>query len=239
MMKKIYVLIILLAAAGYASAANPQVTLHISGAVSGDIVLELYPDKAPITVANFIDYVQTGFYDGLVFHRVKAGFMIQGGGFDTDLVQKTTNDPIINESSTGLSNLTGTIAMARTPHPHSATSQFFINVAENTSLDYAPIVYDGQNNAYSKYGYCAFGNVISGMDVVNAIAAAATTTRNEMTDVPVEDIIIAAATVSLNAPVCAEKSDGDVNGDCRVDLLDFSEIAQNWLICNSITPTCN
>ncbi len=221
------------------AAANPQVTLHITGAVTGDIVLELYHDEAPITVENFISYVQSGFYNGLTFHRVIPGFMVQGGGFDTNLVKKTPGDPIVNESSNGLSHLRGTIAMARTPHPHSATSEFFINHVDNAFLNYAPVVYDGSNNAYSKYGYCVFGRVVSGLDVVDAIAALTTAAEGGMTDVPVNDVIIQNATVTLNAPVCGEKMLGDIDGDCDVDLADLAELTENWMACNSITGNCN
>jgi len=215
---------------------NPEVTLTITGAVSGSIVIELYADEAPITVENFLNYVQAGFYDGLIFHRVIPDFMIQGGGFNTDMVKKTTQPPIINESSNGLSNLRGTIAMARTPDPHSATSQFFINQnpEHNLFLDYAPVVYDGANNAYSKYGYCVFGEVLSGMDVVDAIAALQTTD-----DRPNNDVIIQSATITQNTPFCIEKLPGDIDGDCDVDFADFVKLAQNWLACNSTTAPCN
>lgn len=236
----IYAVLILSAVAGIVSAANPQVTLQITGAVNGTIVLEIYADKAPVTAANFISYVKSGFYNGLIFHRVINNFMIQGGGFDTNVVYKTPTYPqIINESSNGLSNIAGTIAMARTPDPHSASSQFFINQVNNLSLDYASVLYDGSNNAYSKYGYCVFGKVLSGMNVVNAIAVLPTTTKNSMTDVPVNNVIIQSATVTFNAPVCAEKFQGDVNKDCKVNLADYAAMAEDWLDCNSILPTCN
>jgi cyclophilin family peptidyl-prolyl cis-trans isomerase len=235
---KLFILAILSVIAGVSSAANPQVTLHVSGAVSGDIVLEIYADKAPVTAANFINYVQGGFYNGLIFHRVISGFMIQGGGFDTNLVPKTPGSPIISESSNGLSNLRGTIAMARTTDPHSATAQFFINHVDNAFLDDVPVFYSG-GNAYKKYGYCVFGRVLSGMDVVDAIAALPTATENGMPNVPVNDVIIQSATVTFNAPVCATKLEGDIDGDCNVDMADFFKLAQNWLACNSITSACN
>jgi len=223
---------------------NPEVTLHITGAVTGQIVIELYADEAPVTVENFLNYVQSGFYDGLIFHRVIPGFMIQGGGFDTELAYQTPGAPIINESSNGLSNLRGTIAMARTPEPHSATAGFFINHADNIpgnlyDLDYAPFLYDSQQTAYSKYGYCVFGEVLSGMDVVDTIAAVTTHTENDMDDVPVEDIIIQSATITQIVPFCAEKLPGDIDGNCAVNLADFAMMAQNWLACNSITAACN
>jgi len=228
---------------------NPEVTLQITGAVNGSIVIELYADEAPITVENFLNYVQTGFYNGLIFHRVMPDFMIQGGGFDTDLIKKTPGDQIINESSNELSNLRGTIAMARTPYPHSATSEFFINHMDNTAagvnnLDYIPVVYDTYDNAYSKFGYCVFGEVLSGMDVVDAIAAVTTHTKNNadgdpMGDVPIDDIIIQSATITQNIPFCAIKLQGDVDGNCKVDFADFVKLAQNWLACNSMTSVCD
>lgn len=228
------VLLVLSIAAGASLAAYPQVTLEITGGVEGDIVLELYTDKAPITVANFIAYVQSGFYDDLIFHRVIENFMIQGGGFDPNMVEKETGPPIINESPNALSNLRGTVAMARTSDPHSATSQFFINHYDNSFLNYGAIAYDGNNEPYIKVGYCVFGRVVSGMDIVDAIATVSTTDT-----VPDFDIIIHSTRVTVVAPVCAEKLPGDINGDCTIDLADFLAMAQNWLTCNSITPTCD
>lgn len=231
-----YLVLILSAVCGMVQASNPQVTLNLSGAVSGSIVLELYADKAPVTVANFIQYVQSGHYAGLIFHRVISGFMIQGGGYDTNLVKRATQSAIVNESSNGLSNTAGTLAMARTPYPHSATSEFFINQVDNVFLNYAPVLYDASDNAYSKYGYCVFGRVVSGMELVNAIAALPTTTKGSMSNVPVNNVIIQCATITQTAPVCAEKPAGDLNGDCSVDFEDFVVLAQNWMKCNSITP---
>jgi cyclophilin family peptidyl-prolyl cis-trans isomerase len=237
-----------LAMAGSLSAANPRVTLHITGAATGDIVLELYQDKAPVTVANFIAYTQSGFYNGLIFHRVTNGSILQGGGFDTSLVQKTTGllAPIINESSNRLSNIRGTIAMARTIFPDSATCQFFINQGDNSEaaqgtdgFDYGTLTYDYQGNIAAKVGYCVFGQVVSGMPLVDTIAALPTTTKNGMPDVPVNNVVIQTATVTLNAGVCATKLLGDIDGDCRVDMADFAKMAQNWLMCNSITTVCN
>lgn len=135
----------------------------------GNIVIELYPDKAPITVANFKQYVNEGFYDNTIFHRIIAGFMVQGGGFDTEGNQKSTHAPIKLESQNGLSNDIGTVAMARTNVPDSATSQFFINVADNTFLNYG--VRDD--------GYTVFGKVISGMDVVNKMSKVKTDSNDE------------------------------------------------------------
>jgi cyclophilin family peptidyl-prolyl cis-trans isomerase len=214
---------------------NPEVTLQITGAVSGSIVIELYADEAPVTVENFLNYVQSGFYDGLIFHRVMPGFMIQGGGFDTELAYQTPGAPIINESSNRLHNLRGTVAMARTANADTATSQFFINQnpEHNLFLDYGHIGYSAQ------IGYCVFGEVLSGMDVVDAIAAVTTHTENDMDDVPVDDIIIESATITQNVPFCAEKLPGDVNGDCTINLEDFAMMAENWLACNSITAACN
>ncbi len=229
--------LVLSVAAGVSLAAWPEVTLEITGGVAGDIVLELYTDKAPITVANFIDYVQSGFYDDLIFHRVVNGFVIQGGGFGTNMVEKVPGPPIINESSNALSNLRSTVAMARTSDPHSATSQFFINLVDNiyptvNNLDYGSLAYAG-GEPYVKVGYCVFGRVVSGMDIVDAIALVTTTDG-----VPDIDIIIHSARVTFVAPVCAEKLPGDINGDCKIDLADYLEMAQNWVMCNSITPTC-
>ncbi len=237
MKARFFILLILSAITGVSSGADPQVTLQISGAVNGSIVLELYADEAPVTVANFIDYVESGFYDGLIFHRVIEDFMIQGGGFDPNLVQQTTGPMIINESTNWLSNLRGTVAMARLVPPHTATSEFFINHVDNLFLDFGNVVYDGNNTAYYTAGYCVFGEVISGMTVVDAIAVLPTTSEGGMDDVPVSDVIIQSVTV--NTPVCIEKLDGDIDGDCDVDLADFVRLAGNWLECNSITIPCN
>ena len=151
----------------------------------GNIELELNSEKAPITVENFVKYVKDGFFDGLVFHRVINGFMIQGGGFDKIPMQKNpTYDQIQNEADNGLSNLTGTIAMARTNYPYSATSQFFINVNDNLFLDHKD---KGKN-----WGYCVFGKVTKGMDVVNKIKTVPTHLQPQlgMKDWPVEDVVI-------------------------------------------------
>lgn len=148
---------------------------------AGNIVIELDEAKAPTTVANFKGYVDDGYYDGLIFHRVIDGFMVQGGGFDTDMNQKGTKAPIKIESNNGLKNERGTIAMARTMDPNSATSQFFINTQNNTFLDYP-----GQDG----YGYTVFGKVVSGMDVVDQMEKVKTGNRGMHGDVPVEPIII-------------------------------------------------
>ena len=147
----------------------------------GNIVIETYPKKAPITVKNFESYVNKGFYNNTIFHRVIDGFMIQGGGFTKDMAQKQTDAPIQNEASNGLKNEKYTIAMARTSIPDSATSQFFINVNNNNFLDYP-----GQDGA----GYCVFGKVIEGQDVVDKIAKLKTRVKNGMGDVPIKTVKI-------------------------------------------------
>lgn len=154
----------------------------------GVITLELNAEKAPITVANFLQYVNEGFYDGTIFHRVIDGFMIQGGGFTTDMQQKKTNATIKNEADNGLSNDTYTIAMARTPAPDSATAQFFINVKNNDFLNFSAPTSQG-------WGYCVFGKVVEGMDVVDAIKAVKTGRNAGHQDVPVESVIIERAEV--------------------------------------------
>ena len=165
---------------------NPVVTLETT---KGNITIELYPEKAPETVANYIQYVQDGFYDGTIFHRVIPNFMVQGGGFTDDMSEKSTREPIKNEANNGLANENGTIAMARTPNPHSASSQFFINVKDNAFLDF-------QNETPNGWGYCVFGKVTEGMDVVNSIVAVPTGNHGMHQDVPVEPIIIMKASVT-------------------------------------------
>lgn len=154
----------------------------------GAITLELDADKAPKTVANFLDYVKAGHYDGTIFHRVIDGFMIQGGGFLPGMRQKPTHAPIENEAANGLKNLRGTIAMARTSDPHSATAQFFINVADNDFLDFRAPSGNG-------WGYCVFGRVVEGMDVVDKIRSVRTGSRGFHQDVPLEDIVIEKAEI--------------------------------------------
>ncbi len=232
------ILLVLAAITAVSLAQNPQVTLQISGAVNGNIVIELNAAEAPVTTVNFINYVKSGFYNGLIFHRVINNFMIQGGGYDPNLVLKTPGPAIINESSNGLSNVRGTVAMARTPVPNSATSQFFINQADNTALNYGAIAYDGSNEPYIKVGYCVFGRVISGMNVVDAIAVVPTTTEKGLSNVPVNDVIIHNASVTLDAPVCIVKLEGDIDGDCNVDFADLAMLAANWLECNSLSAAC-
>ena len=149
----------------------------------GNIKIELFEKESPITTANFLEYVRSKFYDNTIFHRVIPGFMIQGGGFDTDFVQKPTNKPIKNEAANQLSNKRGTLAMARTQIVDSATCQFFINLVVNDFLDYkAPVP--------QYYGYCVFGKVTEGMDVVDKIAAVQTGSRGMHRDVPVENVVI-------------------------------------------------
>ncbi|MAC34091.1 MAG: cyclophilin [Haliea sp.] len=149
----------------------------------GDITLSLDAEKAPKTVANFLNYVREGFYDGTIFHRVIDNFMIQGGGFDTDMRQKPTGEPVENEADNGLKNDFGTIAMARTMDPHSATAQFFINVKDNDFLNHSGKTMQG-------WGYTVFGKVTAGEDVLNKIRALPTTSRNGHQDVPVDPVII-------------------------------------------------
>ncbi|EGH00258.1 Peptidyl-prolyl cis-trans isomerase ppiB [gamma proteobacterium IMCC2047] len=154
----------------------------------GDIHINLNEEKAPVSSQNFIDYVNDGFYNGTIFHRVIKNFMIQGGGFEAGMQEKSTRNPIENEANNGLSNMRGTIAMARTMVPHSATAQFFINLEDNTFLDHSSETAEG-------WGYAVFGEVVEGMDVVDKIREATTTTRMGHQDVPVDDIIIESAEV--------------------------------------------
>jgi len=174
----------LAAAASCMAAAKGNPTVLISTS-KGDIKVELYPDKAPETVKNFLAYVNAGYYDGTIFHRVIRGFMIQGGGLTADMKDKHEGQraPIKNEASNGLKNDTGTIAMARTAAPDSATSQFFINVADNDAL----------NKSAGKDGYTVFGKVVEGMDVVKKIEQAETTSKGMYRDVPAETITIKSA----------------------------------------------
>ena len=176
--------------------ANPVVLMETS---KGDITLELYPEKAPKTVENFLSYVKSGFYNGTVFHRVIDGFMIQGGGFEPGLKQKATQAPIPNEAQNGLKNEVGTIAMARTAAPDSATAQFFINLVDNAMLDFPKP--DGA-------GYAVFGKVKSGMETVQAIAKVKTTTMGVHANVPSEDVVIKTVKIveSTGKPKSGKKS---------------------------------
>jgi cyclophilin family peptidyl-prolyl cis-trans isomerase len=177
------------------SAPNPVVKMNTT---KGEILIELNAEKAPITVENFLNYTNDGFYNGTVFHRVIKGFMIQGGGFTADMRQKKTNPPIKNESYNKLRNQRGTIAMARTSAPDSATSQFFINHVDNRSLDF-----DGPY----KPGYAVFGKVIKGMDVVDAIAAVSTQRLGSHANVPVEPVVIESVSVVEKKDVEADKAE--------------------------------
>jgi len=180
----------------HAGAANPQVELKTT---LGTIVVELDVEKAPLTVENFLQYVKDGHYDGTVFHRVIPGFMIQGGGFTADFKEKTTRAPIRNEAGNGLRNATGTLAMARRPDPHSATAQFFINVADNNSLNFRFPTQEG-------HGYAVFGKVVKGMDVVERIVKVQTGPGPAgHQNVPVKPIIIESAKVQEAAAKPAKK----------------------------------
>ena len=175
--------LLLLALAGQSAAdeSKPRVLMQTN---MGDIVIELVQEKAPKTVANFLQYVDDGFYDGTIFHRVISNFMLQGGGFSPDMEKKETREPITNEADIMLRNTIGTIAMARTGNPHSATAQFFINVKNNSALDHREKV------SSASWGYAVFGRVIKGMDVVKAIKGVATKTVGPYGDVPQKAIII-------------------------------------------------
>lgn len=162
---------------------NPLVLLETA---AGEILVELFPDKAPKTVENFLKYVDDGFYEGTLFHRVIKGFMIQGGGLTFSMEEKETGEAIGNEADNGLSNLKGTLAMAREPEAHSARAQFFINVADNTDIDY-------KDDSDEGFGYCVFGQVSDGMDVVEKIAKTKTRSYQGFDDVPVDPISIIAA----------------------------------------------
>ncbi|WP_257286172.1 peptidylprolyl isomerase [Endozoicomonas sp. SESOKO1] len=162
-----------------------MVVLHTN---FGDIKLDLDAEKAPKTVTNFLEYMKSGHFDGTIFHRVIDGFMIQGGGFEPGMVQKSTKMPIENEADNGLKNETGTIAMARTMDPHSASAQFFINVKDNHFLNHSAKTSDG-------WGYCVFGKVVEGMDIVNKIKGVKTTFRAGHQDVPVDDVVIESAEI--------------------------------------------
>lgn len=154
----------------------------------GDIIIQLDAEKAPISVKNFLTYVEEGFYNGTIFHRIIPGFMAQGGGFDGDFKQKSTHNPIKNEADNGLSNDRGTLAMARTPDPDSASSQFFINYKDNAFLNYVSPTPQG-------WGYAVFGKVVEGMDIVDSMADAPTGTRGGHQDVPLENISILKAEI--------------------------------------------
>lgn len=192
-MKQALVSALLLAAVSLAASAQdtatpnpfeqelPTAILHTS---KGPITLELFADQAPISVENFLEYARSGHYDGTIFHRVIGNFMIQGGGYDAEMTQRPVRDPIRNEADNGLSNARGTIAMARTGMPHSATAQFFINVVDNPALDHRGTQSGGT------WGYAVFGRVTAGMDVVDEIRYVETDNRGPLADVPVEPVVI-------------------------------------------------
>ncbi|HTE14011.1 MAG TPA: peptidylprolyl isomerase [Burkholderiales bacterium] len=179
-----------------AQAQNPQVEMRTS---MGVIVLELQPENAPETVKNFLQYVKDGFYNGTIFHRVIADFMIQGGGFTPDMQQKKTRDPVKHEGGNALRNQVGTIAMARTADPNSGTSQFFINTVDNQMLDF-------RGPGPQEIGYCVFGRVIKGLDVVNKIRNVQTTSRGGQQNVPVQTVTIERVTLIDAAAKPAAKS---------------------------------
>lgn len=171
-------------------AAAPRVKIETS---KGDVVVELNREKAPTTVDNFLRYVNDGFYDGTIFHRVIADFMIQGGGFTTEMVRKKTREPITNEADNGLRNRRGTIAMARRSDPHSATCQFFINTVDNAPLNH-------RGKTPRGWGYCVFGKVVEGMNTVDAIRNVETTTKDMFRNVPVETVVIEKVSVVEEEP---------------------------------------
>jgi cyclophilin family peptidyl-prolyl cis-trans isomerase len=179
-------LAVLIAGAAGAQTTKKELPVVVLETSKGNIEIELYPDKAPITVQNFLYYVDSKFFDGLIFHRVIADFMIQGGGFTPEMAQKTGKPPIENEADNGLTNDKYTIAMARTSDPNSATSQFFINTKDNTFLNFKSKTPQG-------WGYCVFGKTIAGKDVVDAIGKVKTGSKNGMNDVPVEMVKIVKA----------------------------------------------
>jgi peptidyl-prolyl cis-trans isomerase A (cyclophilin A) len=186
-------LLLLLTVAGpgpAAAADNPRVVMETS---LGTMVIELYPDKAPITVKNFLDYVDSGFYNGTIFHRVIPGFVIQGGGFDNEMNRKQTRPPIKNEADNGLKNLRATLSMARTSQINSATSQFFINLKNNSALDH------GRHG----YGYAVFAKVVKGAGVIDKIAGVKTTTKGHFQNVPEKAVLI--ISVKREKPVAAKK----------------------------------
>ncbi len=179
--------------------ANPQVLIETS---KGNITVEVFPAQAPQSVGNFLNYVKTGFYDGLIFHRVIPGFMIQTGGMQADMSEKPKNAPIQNEADNGLKNLRGTLAMARTGDPHSASSQFFINVADNAFLNH-------RGQSVEGWGYAVFGRVVDGMDVVDAIVSVPRGNRGPHGDVPVEPIVMKRATVLPEAKALSNPEPGN------------------------------
>ena len=175
-----YLVLVQSVAIGISSESSPRIVMETS---KGNILIELYPDKAPLTVKNFMAYVDSGYYDGTIFHRVIPSFMIQGGGFTSDMNRKPTKAPVRNEADNGMKNNRGTIAMARTQDPHSATAQFFINTVDNDFLNH-------RSKSGQAWGYAVFGKVIQGMDVVDAISSMKTENAGMMRDIPVESVLI-------------------------------------------------
>jgi cyclophilin family peptidyl-prolyl cis-trans isomerase len=178
------------AAAAEPDGGNPVVRFETS---QGAFTVELFTSEAPLSAANFLEYVNSGFYDGTIFHRVVPGFVIQGGGFTADMTEKETRAPVKNEANNGLANVRGTLAMARRQDPDSASSQFFINLADNAFLDH-------QAPTMTGWGYAVFGRVIAGMDVIDAIAQSPTGVAGGMPDVPVTPVVVESARVTTPAP---------------------------------------
>lgn len=176
-------------------AGNPMVLMKTN---MGSIKIELFEKEAPLTVKNFLNYVDKKFYEGTTFHRIVPGFVIQGGGFDKDMMKKATLEPIKNEATNGLKNLKGTLSMARTSDINSATSQFFVNLKDNAALDHTDVTSRG-------YGYAVFGKVVEGMEIVEKIAKAKTTIKAGMKDVPEKPIIIESVT-RVGAPAADPKA---------------------------------
>jgi peptidyl-prolyl cis-trans isomerase A (cyclophilin A)/peptidyl-prolyl cis-trans isomerase B (cyclophilin B) len=193
MLKILFTVFTLLASFNLA-AANPQVELKTN---MGSITLELYADKAPLSTENFLQYVKDGHYNGTIFHRIIPNFMVQGGGFTPDFQQKKTRGPVRNEATNGVKNTLGTVAMARTPDPHSATAQIFINTADNEFLNFTAPTQQG-------HGYAVFGKVIKGMTVVEKIAGVATGDKPPHSDVPVKPVVIERATIVENTAKSAK-----------------------------------
>jgi peptidyl-prolyl cis-trans isomerase B (cyclophilin B) len=189
-MRFIGLFIVFIAFSAHAQSADPKVQIQTT---MGEIIVELDEKAAPKTVANFLDYVRSGYYNGTIFHRVIKNFMIQGGGLTPDMIKKPTRPPIANEADNGLRNLTGTIAMARTPNPHSASSQFFINVKDNHFLNHR-----GKTNQL--WGYCVFGKVVKGMEVVRAIETVPTVVKSGRGDVPAKTVMIKTIKIVAQSP---------------------------------------